>query len=531
MSSGEQFLPDRAGLRRSSAAKAGRPSRLASWAAPGLADWMFIAVLGWIFMGQHGSQSLLGDGDAGWHILLGKMALRDGALPATDPFSFSMAGKVWFAWEWLADVALGFAHNVGGLAGVSWLAAALIAATFALLFRMMTWLGVNMILAIGATTIACAVSTVHWLARPHLFTWLFLVLSIWLLEADRRKKTGALWLLVPLAAIWTNVHGGWVALIVTAGIFGVGAAAEEIWERWSAGDRSLFIPPAAVRYGALTLLCLAATLLNPYGFELHRHVGDYLQSDFILKHVQEFQSPSFRGESMRTLEITMFAALLVSTVMLRRGRFARPLLMAAWAHATLTSVRHAPLFMIIAAPYLALEATRLLAWASRRWSVAAILRDIGDDYAPGKTPSESGPVLGWLAVAGLIGAAYMLQTAPSKEWISEFPKGRFPAAAVDALQPRLINSKVLTSDQWGDYLIYRLNPQYRAFFDGRSDFYAPQIREDYIALMSATWDWQDKTDRYEFDSVLGADGLAAGQHPQDRSRLEAGLRRRLRGLF
>ena len=67
----------------------GRPGRLASWATPGIADWMFVAMLAWLFVGHNGAQTLLGDGDAGWHIRLGEIALRDGALPATDPFSWS----------------------------------------------------------------------------------------------------------------------------------------------------------------------------------------------------------------------------------------------------------------------------------------------------------------------------------------------------------------------------------------------------------------------------------------------------------
>ncbi len=494
---------EREGAGPAAEADGNRPSRVIGWVIPSIADWLFVAMLAWLFLGHNGAETLLADGDAGWHIRLGEIALRDGALPATDPFSFTMAGRVWFAWEWLADVSLAAAHQAGGLAGTALLGGTLIAATFALQLRFMSWLGVNLVIGIAAAVVASTISTIHWLARPHLFTWVFLIVSLWLLEADRRRPRRALWLLVPLAAVWTNMHGGWVALIVTAGIFGVGVAAEQVWSRWQAGDHSLLPPPAAWRYGSLTLLCLAASALNPYGLELHGHVGDYLQSDFILEHVQEFQSPKFRGESMRLLEIMIFASLVAAAAMVRRGELARPLLMVAWAHATLTSARHAPLFALIAAPYLALEATRILGWAARRrWAVAEAFEDLGADYAYGKAPSERGPWLGWLTLAGVVWAGAMLYAAPSEKWRSNFPTARFPIAAVDALQSRLVGSKVLTTDQWGDYLIYRLNPEFRAFFDGRSDFYDPEIRNDYIEFMSATWRWEERAERYRFDGIL-----------------------------
>jgi hypothetical protein len=66
----------------------------------------------------------------------------------------------------------------------------------------------------------------------------------------------------------------------------------------------------------------------------------------------------------------------------------------------------------------------------------------------------------------------------------------------------MADARVLTTDQWGDYLIYRLHPQYHAFIDGRSDFYAPEIRDDYLSLMGAHWNWERLMDRYEFQAAL-----------------------------
>jgi hypothetical protein len=481
--------------------------RLQSFLLPSMADWIFAAVLVWLFYGAAGAQTLLADGDAGWHIRLGEIAIAKGGLPATDPFSFTMEGRVWFAWEWLSDIILGAVHSLAGLRGVVLLAGVVIAATAALTLRYMLWSGVNLFLAIGATMLIDGVSTMHWLARPHMFTWGLLLATLWLLEADRRQPSKRVWLLVPMVAVWVNLHGGFVAALVTVGVFGAGVGLEQLRAaKVAEGEWRLFAPPAVARYGLLFTGCAAATLVNPWGWELHGHIAGYLQSDFILEHIQEFQSPDFRRESMKLFEATMLLSLVCAGRMLLRGEVAWPLLTLAWTHAALTSVRHAPLFMLVAAPMLALELTRLLDEGARRGNaLLATLKEIADDYG-GKGPSVSErglPLLSWLTIAAVLLLGFTLERRAAEEhWKAQFPAVRFPARACDALGERLADARVLTTDQWGDYLIYRLHPRYRAFIDGRSDFYDPQVRDDYLALMGAKWNWEELLDRYDFEAAL-----------------------------
>jgi len=232
-----QSIDDAAAAGASAPTVEERSGSLRAFLLPSFADWVFAAVLGWLFYGAAGAQSLLADGDAGWHIRLGEIAIAAGALPATDPFSFTMAGEVWFAWEWLSDLILGAVHLAGGLPAVAFLAGVVIAATAALTMRYMMWLGVNLFLAIAATMLIGGVSTMHWLARPHMFTWGLLLATLWLLEADRREPSRRVWLLIPMVAVWVNLHGGFVAALVTVGVFGAGTSLEQIWaERMRSGS-------------------------------------------------------------------------------------------------------------------------------------------------------------------------------------------------------------------------------------------------------------------------------------------------------
>ena len=105
-----------------------------------MADWIFVSVLGWLFFGAAAATSLLSDGDTGWHIRTGEYVLANWTFPRQDLFAFTMEGRTWFAWEWLADVIFALAHSVAGLAGISFLGGIVIAATAAGLFRYMMWL-------------------------------------------------------------------------------------------------------------------------------------------------------------------------------------------------------------------------------------------------------------------------------------------------------------------------------------------------------------------------------------------------------
>jgi len=45
-----------------------------------------------------GLSFLLADGDTGWHIRTGEWILRNGRVPGTDLFSYTMPTAPWFAW-------------------------------------------------------------------------------------------------------------------------------------------------------------------------------------------------------------------------------------------------------------------------------------------------------------------------------------------------------------------------------------------------------------------------------------------------
>ena len=273
--------------------------RLATWSWPRWLASSSTSGQGW--------SALLADGDTGWHIRTGDWILQNRSVPTTDLFTFTRAGEPWFAWEWLSDVLMSLVHQHWGLAGVAVLAGCVILLSVMVLFRHMLWRGANVVVAFGVLLLAVGASSIHYLARPHVFTLLLMAVSLWMVERDRRRAGPFIWLLVPLSAVWINLHGGFFALPLSLAALAAGFGVEA----WLDRPQRAVKWAASRRYAALAAATSAASILNPYGIKLHLHVARYLTSDWIRNAIQEFQSPSFRSESLLRFEVLLFAALLL----------------------------------------------------------------------------------------------------------------------------------------------------------------------------------------------------------------------------
>ena len=336
---------------------------------PSIADLFFIVAILWLFAaGAYGWQGLLQDGDVGTHIRTGDYIIAHRSVPSRDFLSFSKPGQEWYAFEWLTDVLFSFLHSFAGLKGVVLLSGVMITAAFTLALLHALWSGANVLIALALTLMAANASSIHFHARPHVFTLFFAALTMWMLDADRGRRSWKLWLLLPITVLWTSLHGGFMILFPILGLLVIGSLAESfLWGEFASRGKS-----AALRYSLLGVGCAVASLINPYGIKLHRFIAGVLNADVIRNGVQEFQSPSFRSESMFHYMIVLFLGLAITGSLLKKHRLTEVLWIWFWAYNSLVSVRHVPLFMIVASPILASEITYW--W--KRWVATKPARSI-----------------------------------------------------------------------------------------------------------------------------------------------------------
>jgi len=462
------------------------------WWAPSMSDLFVVAFFIWTFLASSsGWSALLADADSGWHIRTGEEILKTHSVPQKDLFSFSKPAADWYAWEWLTDVLWAKLHSAFGLRGICWFAGILIATFVALLLRFSLWMGASLFISLATVLVASGAASVHFLARPHAFTLALLPLSVWLLESDRRRPSNRVYWLIPLVAIWANLHGGFPAVLLVLGAAAAGAAIEVLigaqgaeWKR-------------AIRYSVLTIAAALASFVNPYGFRLHQHMIEYLRSDWIRNVVEEFHSPNFRTENMLQFEILLFIGLLVAASLIQRKRITEALWILGFGHMALASVRHVTIFAAVVAPYLAVELTRW--WranfeSASKKSIAGIWNQINADLTPSFLRSTV-----WLPA---ILTVVLFLPAKLVHWPSDYPKEMFPVELIHKRQQLLAQSRLLTTDQWADYLIYLNYPVQRDFVDGRSDFFGPEIGNQYLQMLQGQHQWKTLLAKHGFDHVL-----------------------------
>ncbi|MDX2268358.1 MAG: hypothetical protein NW208_09640 [Bryobacter sp.] len=456
---------------------------------PSLLDFLPAAILAWLFwLRPDGWATLLNDGDTGWHIRTGEWIWQNRQVPHQDLFSFTRPGENWYAWEWLADLIFAGIHHIGGLGLLCFFSATIIVLAYTQTLLLMSHWGASPLAILPAFLLAIGSSTVHFLARPHIFTLLFFALSVRLLSLQLERPSRSLWWLVPMTMLWTNLHGGWPAIFTLL----LPYVAYQAWHKGSVPHQELLVSVA----------CALATLVNPYGWALHSHVFGYLQSDWIKASVDEFQSPVFRGESILQYELLLLISVISVGMMAIKKRYfwLVAVWLLVWSHFSLSAVRHIPLFTLLAAPAASVGISYLFgaAWERRsKTSVLGIFRALSEDLVP-----QFRQFSPWA-----VGLCILIGIASQTNWPHDFPASRFPVAFRSSMGEEIQGRRIFTTDQWGDYWIYHSWPKSKVYMDGRSDFYGPELGRRALSLAQADVGWQAELERWGIQYVLLPKGL------------------------
>src|SRR5260370_26598259 len=298
---------------------------------PSVRDIIFIFLF-WSVLAGPLSNRPLADPDIGWHIRTGEMILATHSLPRTDPFSSTMQGQPWFAWEWLYDILLGIVHQACGLNGVVWLCALLVAAIFRLLLSQLLQRGTGLLLGIVLMLLAMAASTIHLYARPHIVSWLFSLLWFVALERWERSERGRpprsmLWFFPASMLLWVNLHGGWLFGTALLGIYTLAAFVESVRAQTNDAFAAIRASHRALAMAAAWAASMMATLVNPFGWRLHAHIYRYLSDRYLMNRIDEFKSPDFHGWAERWFAVILVLVLALLACRTGQCRLTRPLVL------------------------------------------------------------------------------------------------------------------------------------------------------------------------------------------------------------
>lgn len=389
---------------------------------------------------------LLNDSDTYWQISVGQWIIDHASLPRTDIYSFTKAGEPWTSSSWLSQVLLAGSYDLAGWTGPVVLASVSIAVTFALL-AFILGRRIPAPYAIVVTLAALVLSTPHFLARPHVLVLpVMLAWAYGLMSASERGQAPSFWLL-PLIALWANLHGGFIFGLVLAGAFAIDA----LWNAEVTRQK-----PLALRWAVFGIAAVAACCATPYGWGSILAARKILDLGELLHLIYEWMPADFTTLGAFEMSIlAMIAAALYTGVKLSPPRIA---LVLGLLHMALSHVRNLELFALLLP--------------------LVVLSPVAAQFAlqPARLSRITAPLASAAVLAVLLGASTWALAAKSA---FSPPEVQSPAAAIEALQARH-PKRVLNDLPFGGYMIWQKMPVY---IDGRAELYGEAFEMAYYRAL------------------------------------------------
>jgi hypothetical protein len=380
------------------------------------------------------SQTIFNDGDVSWHIATGQWILDHRAIPHTDPFSFTWAGKPWVPIEWLAELIYASAYRLAGYGGVAALVTAALMALHAIVFfNASRWIRA----ALLPVALMDFVLVPMMLARPHLLAWPLAALWTWLMLRARDQQRAPPLAAALLMTVWANLHGSFVFGFVIAGAFGLEALI-------ASDDKA----KALRQWLLFGLASVVAVFINANGVEGVFHPLRFTHLE-MLPLIDEWKPSNPKV----TPYFFAVLAIVIALIAWKRPRLhpVRWLLLAAFLGAAMLQVRHQALLAIVAAMILPEGFARAAAGESIRRADALI------------------------AAAGaallIVVRAVLPMTPPDND--------ANPWKLIAAIPPELRSQPVLNGYSMGGPLILS---GIRPYVDGRGDMYGDELVVGYSRI-------------------------------------------------
>lgn len=440
--------------------------------------FVVILALGLFAMGARG----VTDPDVWWHLRMGQLIIQNHGVFHTDPYSFTRFGQAWVNHEWLSDVLIFGVYRLAGWGGLIVTFAGIIAVTLLLVFLRCPG---HPFVAAVMTILGATASATTWGVRPQMFS--LLLASVFLLIAERSdERPNILWWTIPLMLLWVNLHAGYAMGIVLLALFLVGGVLDVAFgfKEWPRAA------PRLRRLGLVLAACLAVVPLNPNGVRLYWYPLQTLHSLSMQSYIEEWFSPNFHELRYLPLLLMLLFLLVALTLSPRRLRPRETVLLLVTTWAALRSVRHIPIFVLVAVPLLSGLAQD---WLREGRATPLGLRRI---QLTRRTMLLNAIVLAAFASFTVARVRSVVDQQAATEM------QHFPATAAAFISTERPPGPMLNYDNWGGYFIWKLYPEYRVYVDGRADLYGDSFLDDFASSYYLSNHWSGPLRQWQVRTVV-----------------------------
>ena len=437
------------------------PAAKSRW-APTPATFIWLFALAW---GLRIGLQPLSDNSMLTHVATGRI-IFDSGFPRSDPYLFTPHEPSWVVQSWLASVVYWSLVKAWGFGALLAFNAALTALLAILIVRIARPAD-GFVARLALVGITLGVGASAWAERPLMIGLVLLAVTLIAAEGGLDPR----WL-APAMYIWVNSHGSFPLGILALLLLWAGRRLDK--EDGTTEWRCL-------KWASLGVLIAG---LNPYGPKLLIFPVYLLQRNDILRHILEWQAPSYL-DIWQKLFLVQIAAAVVVLVRKPRWRVALPFVV--FVPAALYSARNI------------LVASLVLTAA-----VAPCLKGVGDLKANARLSS---PLLAWVG-AFAMGALCLLTLTtpvgtPSLD-LRSYPVRGLAYINEEGLLPPADGSdgRLLAQDFVGNLREYLDGPVRDVFVDDRAEVLSKQTSDDYLSLLGAAPAWATILDRYDIRTIV-----------------------------
>lgn len=422
----------------------------------------------WLAILLAGAVSLsasISDPDLWGHVQYGRDVLREGRIPETSTYTYSVEGYRWINHENLTEIVFALLVDTLGPESLLILKALLGMGLLALIMRNGVRQDVPLLVAGGVALLVATNIAFHWSVRPQVFTYSYFALLVVLLSfcfqgwegrwhlVLRRTPEGEppptlvyssrrmryLWLAPAIFFFWANTHGGFAAGLA---IFIAYLGLRSLEVLLVKGRESLGL---LLRFGMMMIVAVLATLVNPYGPGLYRWLFVSLGSP--RPEIIEWWPPEMWTTNAFPLWL-MLGLWAGGLLLSRRSRdFTQTVLMAVVLWQALDHQRHIPFFAILFGFWMPPH-------------IASLLKRTGLFQGAEKVAQQPAPYLKWGLAIGF-GGAYALLGYKLYERLHDLTveKNNYPVSAFQYIADHDLEGRMVVTFNWAQYAIAAFGPK------------------------------------------------------------------------
>lgn len=449
-------------------------------------SYIFVLLLIFIYLGHLTSNKA--DYDLWGYLSFGRLFWENKGFPYHDVFSYMPTKTIWVYHEWLTGVMLFRVHQYTGMAGLQVLKY--------LVGLTMVWITYHCAIKIGSKPFAAFI--VLFLVggiikfgfapvRAQIFTYLFYVINIYLLESTRKDgKWNRLWLLIPVQLIWCNMHGGFVAGLCIIGLYTLGEAIsrQKIWP-----------------YILALIASFSVTILNPYGVQYWTYIFQAITMPrpFI---IEWFSVPTalkynmFVGQNIFFIILMLLSATLLAWH--RSKNITVIMILAITAFLGFIHIRHMIFFALSFGIFMPVVFTAV--WESFISNAETIKR-----WYSFRKPCLIFSFLFFVYIVAsstlifVLGSPFDIKV-PS--W-QNLRTNHYPVEAIQYIKYNKLKGNILCDFNWGEYIMWNCYPECLVSMDGRYEsVYSDQICNEYFDFYYGKTGWRSFLNKYPHDMIV-----------------------------